>query len=393
MTLPTKRTVQVENVAEPKTATNDFISALTQLGAERGLAREEILDAIESALVHAYRREYGLQPEVRVHVDPVSGHPRLYEMRRVTLVNTGEADSIPLTAARQLQPDVREGARIEVPFEMPAVFGRVAAQACKQVVLQKMREAERDHVFDEFSEKENELVSGVVLRSDQQYVYVNLGKTEAVLPAAEKVSTERYIKGQHLRFYVLEVTRSPKGPQVILSRSHRNLLKRLLEIEVPEIRDGTVEIRALAREPGSRSKVAVYSRQPGLDPIGACVGVHRTRIQNVVKELRGEPVDPGTRGEQVDIIQWDPDPATFVSQALNPARVLHVQTDESTHRASVLVPADQMSLAIGKEGQNARLAAKLTQWRIDIRTSDDDQGEPAPPARPLNGTNARRVAE
>ena len=344
-----------------KVVPNDFLGALEQLHSERGLSSDEIIETIETALLHAYRREFGPQPNIRVKVDPKTGHLYLYETRRVTLLNTGQPDTIPLAAARLLKPEAREGEKIERSIELPPAFGRIAAQTCKQVVLQKMREVERDHIFDEFSNQENELVSGIIQRIEQRHVFISLGKVEAVMPPTEQVAAEQYRPGQRLRFYLVEVHRLAKGPQLIVSRTHRGLLKRLLEMEVPEIHEGRVDIRAIAREPGARSKVAVWSRQEGLDPIGACVGLHRTRIQNVVNELQGE---------KVDIVTWDSDPAVFVANALSPARVLDVRADDVTRRATVIVAVDQMSLAIGKEGQNARLTAKLTGWKIDIRTDD-----------------------
>lgn len=353
-----------------KQLSSDFLKALAELGKERGLSTKEIVEAIEQALVHAYRREYGPQ-DVVVRVDPETGEPHLFELRTVTRFNVGRPDTIPLAAAKLIKADVREGDRIERPVEMPPAFGRVAAQTVKQVVLQKMREAEREHVFEEFSNQELELVTGVVRRVEGRNAHVDLGKSEAVLPASEQIGDEVFRPGQHVKSLLLEVHRTAKGPQLFLSRTHRTFLKRLLEMEVPEVRDGSVDVKSIAREPGSRSKVAVWARREGLDPIGACVGLHRTRIQNVVQELHGE---------KVDIVLWDPDPAVFVANALSPARVLHVRADEVTRRATVTVPADQMSLAIGKEGQNARLAAKLTGWKIDIRPAEEVAAGSAPAA-------------
>jgi N utilization substance protein A len=346
-----------------KPSGHDFLNALSQLKAERGLGGKEVVEAIEAALLHAYRREYGIATPTRIDVDPSTGQPHIYEIRTVTLVYTDQPDTIPLAAARKLRTDVSVGEKVELPVEMPAGFGRVAAHTCKQVILQKMREVERDHVFDEFVNQESELVSGIIQHIQDRSVYVLLGKTEAVLPPAEQVAGEQYRAGQRRRFYLLEVHRTPKGPQVVLSRAHRGFLKRLLEMETPEIHDGTVEIRGIAREAGSRSKVAVWARQEDIDPIGACVGLRSTRIQNVLSEIVPE---------KIDLVTCDLDPATFVAQALSPARVVDVTIDEAHRRASVSVPADQMSLAIGKEGQNARLAAKLTGWKIDIHPADQE---------------------
>ncbi|MFQ6019127.1 MAG: transcription termination factor NusA, partial [Dehalococcoidia bacterium] len=249
--------------------------------------------------------------------------------------------------------------------------GRIAAQTAKQVVLQRLREAEREMVFEEFANREGDIVSGLIQRVEPKQVVIDLGKTEAVLPASEQVRAEHYRPGQRMRLYLLEVHRSNKGPQLVLSRTHKNLLKRLFELEVPEIYKGVVEINSIAREAGYRSKVAVSARQEGVDPIGSCVGLRGIRIQNIVNELNGE---------RIDVIQWDADPARFVSNALSPAQVLHVTTSEEDKTASVVVPDRQLSLAIGKEGQNARLAAKLTGWRIDIKPESAVEAVTAAPS-------------
>jgi N utilization substance protein A len=257
----------------------------------------------------------------------------------------------------------------------PGHAGRIAAQTAKQVVLQRLREAEREMVFEEFSGREGDIVSGVVQRLEAKHLVVDLGKTEGILPAAEQVRSENYRAGQRMKFYLLEVHRSIKGPQLILSRTHKNLLKRLFELEVPEIYRGIVEIKSIAREAGYRSKVAVAARQEGVDPVGSCVGLRGIRIQNIVNELNGE---------RIDVIQWDPEASKFVANALSPAQVLTVRTTDEDNTASVIVPDRQLSLAIGKEGQNARLAAKLTGWRIDIKPESAMQealaGAPAAPA-------------
>jgi N utilization substance protein A len=253
----------------------------------------------------------------------------------------------------------------------PSHGGRIAAQTAKQVVLQRLREAEREMVFEEFSNREGDIVTGVIQRLEPKHAVVDLGKTEAILPAAEQVRSEHLRGGQRMKFYLLEVHRSIKGPQLILSRTHKNLLKRLFELEVPEIHRGTVEIKSIAREAGYRSKVAVSARQEGVDPVGSCVGLRGIRIQNIVNELNGE---------RIDVIQWDPEASKFVANALSPAQVLTVRISEDDNTASVIVPDRQLSLAIGKEGQNARLAAKLTGWRIDIKPESAMQEVLAPAA-------------
>ncbi|MBF8286772.1 MAG: NusA antitermination factor, partial [Dehalococcoidia bacterium] len=264
---------------------------------------------------------------------------------------------ISLPDARKVKPDATIDDVISNEVH-PSHAGRIAAQTAKQVVLQRLREAEREMVFEEFSNREGDVVSGVIQRIDAKHIVVDLGKTEAILPPPEQVRTEHYRPGQRQKFYLLEVHRSLKGPQLILSRTHKNLLRRLFELEVPEIHKGVVEIRSIAREAGYRSKVAVTARQEGVDPVGSCVGLRGIRIQNIVNELNGE---------RIDVVQWDQDAARFVANALSPAQVLNVTVSEETNTASVVVPDRQLSLAIGREGQNARLAAKLTGWRIDIK--------------------------
>jgi N utilization substance protein A len=289
---------------------------------------------------------------------------------------------IALEEARRLKPDVELGEIME--FEVtPANAGRIAAQTAKQVVLQRLREAEREMVYEEFSNREGDIVSGIIQRVDARHVIVDLGKTEGILPPTEQVRAEHYRPGQRLKFYLVEVHRSNRGPQLILSRTHKNLLKRLFELEVPEIYKGVVEIKSIAREPGYRSKVAVTAQQEGVDPVGSCVGLRGIRIQNIVNELDGE---------RIDVVQWDPDPARFVANALSPAQVTGVSTSEEDNTASVIVPDRQLSLAIGKEGQNARLAAKLTGWRIDIR-SESAMQEAGLAAAVVEETPAEAVVE
>jgi N utilization substance protein A len=336
---------------------SEFMIAITQLAAEKNLPKEVVLQAMEAALVSAYKKDTDIEGNVGVRIDRETGEHHVYTERTVVQEVTDPKIEITLQEARKRKPDVMPGDLI-LDEVHPSAAGRIAAQTAKQVVLQRLREAEREMVFEEFSNREGDIVSGVIQRIEPKHLVVDLGKTEAILPAPEQVRTEHYRPGQRMKFYLLEVHRSIKGPQLILSRTHKNLLKRLFELEVPEIYRGVVEIKSIAREAGYRTKVAVTARQEGVDPVGSCVGLRGIRIQNIVNELNGE---------RIDVIQWDPDPAKFVANALSPAQVLTVRNDEESNTASVMVPDRQLSLAIGKEGQNARLAAKLTGWRIDIK--------------------------
>ena len=336
---------------------SEFMIAITQLAAEKNLPREVILEAMEAALVSAYKKDSDLDGEIVVEIDRETGDHRVYQEHTVAAEVEDPKTQISIQDAKKVKPDatIEDVIRNEVH---PSHAGRIAAQTAKQVVLQRLREAEREMVFEEFSNREGDIVSGVIQRIDAKHIVVDLGKTEAILPPPEQVRTEYYRAGQRLKFYLLEVHRSLRGPQLILSRTHKNLLRRLFELEVPEIYKGVVEIRSIAREAGYRSKVAVSANQEGVDPVGSCVGLRGIRIQNIVNELNGE---------RIDVVQWDPEPSRFVANALSPAQVLTVSISEDDNTASVAVPDRQLSLAIGREGQNARLAAKLTGWRIDIK--------------------------
>lgn len=331
--------------------------AITQLAAEKNLPREVILEAMEAALVSAYKKDSDLQGNIVVRIDRETGDHSVYREQRVVAQAEDPQTELSLQDAKKIKPHATIDDVILTEVH-PSHAGRIAAQTAKQVVLQRLREAEREKVFEEFSNREGDVVSGIIQRIDAKHIVVDLGKTEAILPPAEQVRTEHYRPGQRLKFYLLEVHRSLKGPQLILSRTHRNLLRRLFELEVPEIYRGTVEIKSIAREAGYRSKVAVTARQEGVDPVGSCVGLRGIRIQNIVNELNGE---------RIDVVQWDADPNRFVANALSPAQVLSVHISGEDNTASVVVPDRQLSLAIGREGQNARLAAKLTGWRIDIK--------------------------
>jgi N utilization substance protein A len=363
---------------------SEFMIAITQLAAEKNLPKEVVLQAMEAALVSAYKKDSDIAGNVAVRIDRETGDHHVYLERAVVQDVSDEQTEISLPDARKRKPDVMPG-DVLLDEVHPSQAGRIAAQTAKQVVLQRLREAEREMVFEEFSNREGDIVSGVIQRMEAKHFVVDLGKTEAIFPAAEQVRNEHYRAGQRLKLYLLEVHRSIKGPQLILSRTHKNLLRRLFELEVPEIYRGVVEIKSIAREAGFRSKVAVAARQEGIDPVGSCVGLRGIRIQNIVNELNGE---------RIDVIQWDADPSRFVANALSPAQVLNVRISEDDNTASVVVPDRQLSLAIGKEGQNARLAAKLTGWRIDIKP-ESAMGEvlAAAPAAPAKAPRKAAPAE
>ncbi len=336
---------------------SEFMIAITQLAAEKNLPQEVVLDAMEAALVSAYKKDIAMSGDLAVRIDRETGEHHVYQQYTVVQEIEEEAAEITIQDARKRKPDAQIGDVLRDEIH-PGAAGRIAAQTAKQVVLQKLREAEREMVFEEFSSRASDIVSGVIQRLEPKHIVVDLGKTEGVFPITEQVRNEHYRGGQRMKFFLLEVRRSIRGPQLVLSRTHKNLLKRLFELEVPEIYRGIVEIKSIAREAGYRSKVAVTARQEGVDAVGSCVGLRGIRIQNIVNELNGE---------RIDVIQWDENPSRFVGNALSPAQVLTVRIDEEENTASVIVPDRQLSLAIGKEGQNARLAAKLTGWRIDIK--------------------------
>ena len=346
---------------------SEFLTAITQLSAEKNLPRDVVLEAVEAALASAYKKDNLASANLAVKIDPETGAIRVYMQRTVVEEVVDSKVEMTLEEARGLQPDAQSGDVVGIEVT-PHSAGRIAAQTAKQVVLQRLREAEREVVFEEYSGKEGDIVSGVVQRMEGRNVIIDLGKTEAVLPPPEQVRMEHYRPGQRLKLYLLDVFKATKGPQVLVSRTHKNLLRRLFELEVPEIYKGIVELKAIAREPGYRSKVAVTSRQDGVDPVGACVGLRGIRIQNIVNELNGE---------RIDVVQWDPEPSRFVANALSPAQVLSVVIRLEENTAEVVVPDRQLSLAIGKEGQNARLAAKLTGWRIDIKSQTIAEEEAA----------------
>ena len=347
--------------------TSDFVVAIAQLSAEKNLDSDTVFEAVEAAMASAFKKDELQYAEIEVAIDQESGDItawRLYQVMDDDEIEDDELQISPDRAHAMGFADASAGDVVREPVEQTPATGRIAAQTAKQVVLQRLREAEREAVYDEYTGKEGDLVSGTVLRVEggHRQVIIDLGRAEAVLPAAEQVRPEHYRVGQRLRVYVKEVYKASKGPQVVVSRSHPELLRRLLELEVPEIGRGTVEIMGIARDPGYRAKVSVISRQDGIDPIGACVGVRGARIQNIVNELNGE---------RIDLIRWDPDEVAYIANALSPAEVISIRLDEAENTASLAVPDKQMSLSIGKEGQNARLAAKLTHRRIDIRAESE----------------------
>jgi N utilization substance protein A len=343
---------------------SDFYAAISQIAAERGIPRESVQEVVEQALVTAYRRYLGNNPppmEVSVKIDPVSGEARVFAEKQVVEDVDDERFEVALETARRIRSDAEVGEMVMIE-STPNDFGRIAAQTAKQVVLQRIKEVERDHVYGEFMEREGEIVTAQVQRHAKGNVILEMGKAEAVLPPKEQSPADRYYPGQRIKVYLQEIRREERGPRLIVSRSHRDLIKRLFEMEVPEIYNGAVEIKSIAREPGVRTKVAVAARQEGVDPVGSCVGMRGIRIQNIVNELNNE---------KIDVVQWSPEVRTFISNALSPAAAIEVQLNEDEKSAVVIVPDKQQSLAIGKEGQNVRLAAKLTGWRIDIKSASE----------------------
>ena len=345
---------------------SEFMLAITQLAAEKNLTREIVLEVVESALVSAFRKNsFAATQEISVKMDPDSGEVTVFAEKTVVETVTDPIRELSLDEAIKVNQHAQLDENVMVEAT-PKNAGRIAAQTAKQVVLQRLREAERELVFEEFSDRESEIVTGIIQRIEPRQITLDLGRTEGILPASEQVRTEHYRVGQRLKAFIVEVHRTGRGPQIIVSRTHRNLLRRLLELEVPEIHSGVVELKSIAREAGHRSKIAVAARQPGIDPVGSCVGLRGIRIQNIVNELNGE---------RIDIMEWDPNPATFISNALSPAPVVSVTINDEEKVAIVVVPDRQLSLAIGREGQNARLAARLTGFRIDIKSSSVAEAE------------------
>ena len=337
----------------------ELILALEELEKEKGIQKSYVIEAIEQALITAYKRNFDSAENVKVVMDQVTGEAHLYAVKEVVEVAEDDKLQINLENARKISKKLEIGDSVDVEM-VPKDFGRIAAQTAKQVIIQKLREAERDIVFNEFNERKGEIVSGIIQKADTNIVVMDLGKLEGIMPAKEQIPTEQYRVNQKIRGYVLDVVKGMKGnPQVVVSRACPEFVRRLFEFEIPEIYEGLIEIKSVSRDPGYRSKVAVYSTNPNIDPVGSCVGQKGVRIQNIINELNGE---------KIDVIEWNEDPSIYIAAALLPAQVLAVDVKEEEKFAQVIVPDDQLSLAIGKSGQNARLAVKLTGWKIDIKS-------------------------
>ncbi|MBB6732893.1 transcription termination factor NusA [Cohnella zeiphila] len=343
----------------------EFIEALSEIEREKGISKDVLIEAIEAALISSYKRNFNTAQNVRVDINRTTGLIKVYARKTIVEEVLDPRMEISLEAARAINPhyQLEDIAEIEVT---PRDFGRIAAQTAKQVVTQRIREAERGLIYNAYVDKEQDIVTGLIQRIDMRNLYVDLGKVEAALPLTELMPTDKFKQGDRVKSYITKVENTSKGPQIILSRTHPGLLKRLFELEVPEIFDGTVEIRSVAREAGFRSKIAVYSRNPEVDPIGSCVGPKGVRVQTIVTELKGE---------KIDIVQWSDSVEEYVANALSPSKVLEVIVFEPEKMARVIVPDYQLSLAIGIKGQNARLAAKLTGWKIDIKSETQAEQE------------------
>ena len=339
---------------------SDFLIALTQLAAERHLPKEQVLGAIEVALASAFKKDNSATGQnISVKLNPNTGDVSVFALKTVVDEVEDPDREITVLDAQEIRATAAVGEEVALPEALPHNASRIAAQTAKQVVLQRLREAERELLYEEFVQHKEDIISGVIEHMEYgRTMSLDLGRAHAVMPPEEQVPTERYKKGQRLKVYVLDVRSTPKGPAILVSRSHKDMLKRLFEIEVPEVYNGVVEIKAISREPGQRSKVAVNSTQEGIDPVGSCIGVRGNRIQSIVNELQGE---------KIDVVPWDEDPKVFIARAISPSEVIHVELNPPEQTAMVIVPDRQLSLAIGKEGQNARLAARLAGWRLDIK--------------------------
>ena len=337
----------------------ELILALEDLEKEKGIKKEYLLEYIETALVTAYKRNFDSLENVRVEMDKKTGATHVYSVKEVVKEVENPDTQITVKDAQKINPDLNEGDNLETEI-VPRNFGRIAAQTAKQVIIQKLRELEREIIFTEYNDRKGEIVSGLVQKADRNIVVMDLGKLEGVMPSKEQIPTEHYKVNDKIKAYVVDVEKGAKGaPQVIVSRSHPDFVRKLLEFEIPEIYEGVIEIKSVSRDAGNRSKVAVYSPDPNIDPVGSCVGQKGVRIQNVINELNGE---------KIDVIEWNEDPSIYIASALLPAQILAVDIKEDEKFAQVIVPDDQLSLAIGKAGQNARLAARLTNWKIDIKS-------------------------
>ena len=340
---------------------SDLLDALTALEKQKGISRDVLVEAIEAALVTAYKRNFNQAQNVRVDLNLDKGTMKVYSRKDVVEEVEDDRLFISLEDAQKINP-AYELADIVEQEVTPRDFGRIAAQTAKQVVTQRVREAERGIIYEEYVDREDDIVNGIIERLDARNLYVGLGKVEAVLPVGEQIPTESYQPHDRIKVYITKVERTSRGPQVFVSRTHPGLLRRLFEVEVPEVFEGIVEIKSIAREAGDRSKISVHTNNEEVDPVGSCVGARGARVQMISNELNGE---------KIDIVEWSEDPATFVANALSPSKVIDVQVNEEERSTRVIVPDYQLSLAIGKRGQNARLAAKLTGWKIDIKSETD----------------------
>ncbi|WCK52857.1 transcription termination factor NusA [Aneurinibacillus sp. Ricciae_BoGa-3] len=343
----------------------EFIEALQALEKEKGISKDILIDAIEAALVSGYKRNFNSAQNVRVDVNREQGNVRVFARKTIVEDVTDPRTEISVDEAHEIDPNYRVDDIMDIEVT-PRDFGRIAAQTAKQVVTQRIREAERGIIYSEFIDREQDIVTGIVQRQDSRFYYIDLGKIEALMPINEKMPSENFKQGDRVKAYITKVEKTTKGPQIFVSRTHPGLLKRLFELEVPEIFDGVVEIRSVAREAGDRSKIAVYSADSNVDPVGACVGPKGMRVQTIVQELKGE---------KIDIVKWSEDTAEYIANALSPSKVVHVTVYEGEKVTRVIVPDYQLSLAIGKKGQNARLAAKLTGWKIDIKSETQAEQE------------------
>jgi N utilization substance protein A len=346
---------------------SELIKALNEIEKDRGIPKSALIDAIKSALNTAYKKNFGIAQTIDVDINEITGEVQIFSQKKVVAEVTDNRLEIKLEEARELYPECSIGDLIYVEVT-PSNFGRIAAQTAKQVVIQKLREAERSLIYEEFLDREGEVVTGTVERIEAKTIYISLGRTEGIMLPADQIAGEKYDIGQRVKAYIYEVKNTSKGPNIFVSRSHPYFLRRLFELEVPEIYDGIVEIKGIAREAGTRSKISVHSTEEKIDSVGACVGPRGIRVQNIVSELGGE---------KIDIIKYDKSPQVFIANALSPSKVQRVFVNEADKIATVVVPDYQLSLAIGKEGQNARLAAKLTGWKVDIKSESQFMEEAA----------------
>lgn len=356
----------------------EILLVIDAIHREKRIDKELLFEAVEGALATAGRKSFDLKGQIKVHIDRQTGRVEAVSERLVVEGEPEGDDQVSLAEARQHDPGIKPGEVLRVPVS-PERFGRIAAQTAKQVIIQKIREAERELLYNEFRSRAGDILTGTVVRFEQGAVILDLGRTEGIIPHRERSPREDYYRGEQVRAYVLETVKSDAGPQIVLSRAHPGLVERLFELEVPEIAEGLVQIKAVAREAGDRTKLAVWSAEPNIDPVGACVGVRGERVKAIVRELRGE---------KIDIVRWHVEPELFITNALSPAKVLSVKCNHETKEAAVLVPDDQLSLAIGKKGQNVRLAAKLTGWHIDI-----DSPSGGKEARPGEGEGGEEAGD